>query len=225
MFARMSRSEAPGCGRLFPLAAECVTLFAGVPAAYARGWIALPVILLLIIITSGCWLLLRLRNRAALRGLLRTGAPKAEWRRILLNYAAAVPALLLLLWIVNPASLFTLALRHPAIWMAVMCAYPIASVLPQEFAYRVFFFERYRPLFGRDVGMILASAMAFSFAHIVFRNWLAVVLTFIGGVLFARSYQRTRSLWLVAVEHALYGCAIFTVGYGEFFSEGTLRLF
>lgn len=72
--------------------------------------------------------------------------------------------------------------------------------------------------------MVWVAAVVFAFGHIVFGNWLAVVLTGIGGWLFGTTYRRTASLGLVAVEHALYGCAIFTIGYGQFFLDGTLRL-
>jgi membrane protease YdiL (CAAX protease family) len=106
-----------------------------------------------------------------------------------------------------------------------MFAYPLVSVLPQELAYRVYFFQRYAPLFGSKSGMIAASAIVFGFGHIVFHNWPAVVLTLLGGLLFAKTYRRTSSLLLVSFEHALYGWAVFTIGYGEFLVEGTLRLF
>jgi len=41
------------------------------------------------------------------------------------------------------------------------------------------------------------------------------MLTFIGGVLFAYTYQKTKSTALVAIEHAVYGNWLFTVGMGE----------
>jgi membrane protease YdiL (CAAX protease family) len=61
--------------------------------------------------------------------------------------------------------------------------------------------------------------------HIVFRNWPAILLTCAGGWLFGTTYRRTSSLLLVSVEHALYGCAIFTIGYGNYFFDGSRRLF
>ena len=73
--------------------------------------------------------------------------------------------------------------------------------------------------------MIMASAAVFGFGHIVFRNWPAVALTFAGGWLFATTYRRTSSLVLVSAEHALYGCAIFTIGYGQYFFDRYLWLF
>jgi membrane protease YdiL (CAAX protease family) len=106
-----------------------------------------------------------------------------------------------------------------------MVAYPLVSVLPQELVYRVFFFERYRPLFGDGIAMVLASAVTFGCAHLVFRSGLAVILTMIGGILFGVTYKRSGSWLLAGVEHAMYGCALFTIGYGQYFLDGTLRLF
>jgi membrane protease YdiL (CAAX protease family) len=88
--------------------------------------------------------------------------------------------------------------------------------------YRVFVMHRYRsllPLDGRkqEWALICLSAFTFSFMHIVFRNPVAVVLTLIGGVIFARRQMRTRSLFVSSLEHALYGCFLFTVGLGDFF--------
>ena len=42
-------------------------------------------------------------------------------------------------------------------------------------------------------------------------------LTLVGGLLFAYRYTKTGSLLTSCVEHALYGCFLFTVGLGRFF--------
>lgn len=47
-----------------------------------------------------------------------------------------------------------------------------------------------------------------------------MVLSLIGGWLFTRRYQRSRSLLAVAIEHALYRQLVFTIGLGEFFYHG-----
>jgi hypothetical protein len=60
--------------------------------------------------------------------------------------------------------------------------------------------------------------------HLVFRNPIAPTLTFFGGILFAWRYQHTQSLALSSLEHALYGCLLFTVGLGQYFYGGTLPL-
>jgi membrane protease YdiL (CAAX protease family) len=138
---------------------------------------------------------------------------------MLVRYLISIPGLAGLLWWMHPSLMFLLLRRHPGIWLLILVAYPILSVFPQELIYRAFFFERYRPLFGRKLGRTLASAIAFAFGHLVFHNPVAVVLTFLGGWLFATTYQRTSSLLCVSAEHALYGCTLFSLGYGPFFVD------
>ncbi len=45
-------------------------------------------------------------------------------------------------------------------------------------------------------------------------------MTIVGGWIFASRYRRTRSLFTVSVEHALYGMLVFTVGLGQYFYHG-----
>jgi len=197
----------------------------GLPLAVAARWIPISIIPLLLLTAAGCALVLQRVCHVRLRDLLRAGALRAGWGKMLAIYCLAVVALWVALWWFKPDALFSLLLRHPRIWLLVMFAYPLISVLPQELIYRAYFFERYRPLFGRGNLMVAMSAAVFALGHVVFHNAISVVLTLMGGWLFARTYQRTSSLLRVSVEHALYGCAIFTLGYGQFFLEGTLRLF
>jgi membrane protease YdiL (CAAX protease family) len=99
-----------------------------------------------------------------------------------------------------------------------MCLYPLLSVWPQEIIFRRFLFHRYERLFGNQITS--ASAIMFSYAHIIFLTSLAVLLTLAGGLLFARSYAKTRSLKLTGLEHAIYGCLVFTIGLGQYFYTG-----
>jgi len=64
---------------------------------------------------------------------------------------------------------------------------------------------------------IFINALLFSFSHIIFNNWLAIILTFFISFLFAYTYKKSNSLLVVSLEHALYGNLIFTVGIGDFF--------
>jgi CAAX protease family protein len=121
---------------------------------------------------------------------------------------------------VMPEKLFALAAERPGLWLKIMTLYPLTSVLPQEFAYRVFFFHRYGVLFGWRWTLILANALAFGFGHILFRNWIAVGGTFVIGLLLAWRYERTRSFWAVYVEHTLWGWLVFTIGLGVYFFTG-----
>ncbi|WP_229068377.1 type II CAAX prenyl endopeptidase Rce1 family protein [Actinoplanes sp. DH11] len=116
--------------------------------------------------------------------------------------------------------LFDMPREQPWLWLAVITFYPLLSVYPQELLYRAFLLRRYAPLAGEGRGAAAMGAAAFGFAHLIFGNVPAVVLTITGGWLFARRFQRTRSLLVVSVEHALYGITIFTVGLGRLFYHG-----
>jgi uncharacterized protein len=118
--------------------------------------------------------------------------------------------------------LLSFVFAHPAVWAILMVLYPVLSVYPQGIIYRVFLMHRSRSLLGaaakkREWVLIFLSALAFSFMHIVFRNWVAVALTFPGGVIFAHRQLRTRSLFVSSFEHSLFGCFLFTIGLGQYF--------
>ncbi len=137
-------------------------------------------------------------------------------------FAAGAVAITALVHQYAPQLLFSLPRSHPRFWALVMVSYPILSVIPQTLVYRVFLFHRYRPLLllaprAQSAALIVLSASAFAFSHIVFHNWIAVALTVPGGILFAVRYNNTRSLCASFVEHSLYGCFLFTIGLGVYF--------
>lgn len=105
-------------------------------------------------------------------------------------------------------------------WLKLLVLYPFTSVLAQEFVYRVFFFHRYGALFANQWTLIAVNGLAFAFAHILFRNWIAVALTLAGGMLFAWRYHKTKSFWAVWFEHTLWGWLVFCVGLGVYFFTG-----
>ncbi|GAA2629697.1 CPBP family glutamic-type intramembrane protease [Paractinoplanes durhamensis] len=139
---------------------------------------------------------------------------------MLLRWAAVSVLAVVAVAVVDRDHLFDLPRREPLLWLAVIVFYPLVSVYPQELLFRAFLLRRYAPVFGTGLGAAAASAAAFGFAHLLFGNVLAVLATIAGGWLFARRYQRTRSLLVVSVEHALYGITIFTVGLGQYFYHG-----
>ncbi len=158
-----------------------------------------------------------------LRRLLQMRAARREIPQILLFGAIGAAAMLLTLWKFDPEALFNLPRRDMALWAAIMFGYPLLSVFPQEIVYRAFLMHRYRPAFPGRWTIIAASASAFGFGHVVLQNWLAVAMTFAGGALFAWRYERSKSLAAVWIEHALWGCLIFTIGLGKFFYLGQVR--
>lgn len=105
-------------------------------------------------------------------------------------------------------------------WVMVMIFYPLLSVIPQEIIFRLYFFQRYKRLFTDSNSMILASAAFFAYAHIIYRNPIAVVFTFFAGLVFSYTYKKSGSLSAVVLEHSIYGLAVFTIGLGKFFYSG-----
>lgn len=151
---------------------------------------------------------------------LGRGGLKASLISIFGIFAVGCVAVGLFVALAMPDRLLALAAERPGKWLKIMTLYPFTSVLPQEIVYRVFFFHRYGPLFRNRGALILTNAVVFSFGHILFRNWIAVVGTFAAGVLFAWRYERTRSFWAVYFEHVLWGWLVFTIGLGVFFFTG-----
>ncbi|WP_290698540.1 CPBP family intramembrane glutamic endopeptidase [Lacinutrix sp.] len=121
----------------------------------------------------------------------------------------------LYVFITDKDQLFTVVLNKPILWLVILFFYSFFSVYPQELIYRTFYFQRYETLFQNKNLFIFVNAVVFSLAHLFFKNALVIVLTFFGGLLFAITYKKTKSTLLVTIEHAIYGCWLFTVGMGE----------
>lgn len=202
------------------LAVECFLVFAVLPGALAllkpHG-----------LIYGLLWLLLVL----CLRILRRDYAYdfRADWNASALRMKNIFPllqrfvplALILLafVWWTIPEHFLSLPRRSLSMWAAVMLLYPLVSVLPQEFIFRSYFTRRYAQILP-GMRMLVVNALAFGWAHAVMQNWVAVAFSAVGGYLFAHTYARHRSLALCCLEHALYGCFLFTIGMGYFFYHG-----
>lgn len=205
------------------LAAEFVLLFVAIPAAFALMLYSgvRPYMIPTLLVAFGACLLLLLRDpRFVRRNLWRARRVPRESSRIALIFLAAAVGLTGLVVAFLPERFLSLPRGNFGLWATIMVAYPIFSVYPQELIYRAFLFHRYRPLFRTQGALIGASAVAFGLMHIVFLHPVSVLMTLAGGALFAWTYARTRSTLAAAVEHALYGCFIFTVGLGSFFYGG-----
>ncbi len=201
---------------------ECLVLFGILPALLATRWLRAPVLPVLWATSLYCAWRLR-RDRGWVPASSGRVAP-GEWRRMLVTFLVTAAMLLVLVRVTHPGSLFAFPLRHPLGWAAFLAWYPLLSVLPQEIIFRAFFFSRYRFLFGDGGWLVAGSALAFGLAHLAFHNPVAVALTLPGGLMFARTYRRTGTLLFVSLEHALYGCLVFTIGLGPFLTEHPLRM-
>jgi membrane protease YdiL (CAAX protease family) len=204
------------------LIVEFVVLFVALPLGYRFSPVRIPALPLLWVVAGYAWWQL-LADPRFHRAQLWNAAQLPGRLSIIL---AIFVVIALVLWLgvrsYAPQLQWSFVRQHPLFWAVVMVLYPVLSVYPQGLLYRAFFFERYGSLFPGKWAMILASAAAFAFLHIVFRNWLAVLLTFFGGMLFALRYAETGSLATSCFEHALYGCWLFTIGLGQYFYHGTI---
>jgi len=205
-----------------PVVLEFLIIFIALPLAYRLSPVRVPALPVLWAV-SGYALWQLVRDPRFDRSLLWNAAPLPHYLgSILVIFAVVAAGLWLGVHLFAPALEWSFVRQNPTFWAIVMLAYPVLSVYPQGILYRAIFFERYAVLFPGKWAMIVASAAAFAFLHIIFRNTLAVALTFAGGLLFAFRYAETNSLFTSSAEHALFGCWLFTIGLGQYFYHGTI---
>ncbi len=204
------------------LLAEYLLLFYGLVGGYALASPPGSPILPLLLLAPPALHYLRRRAGLGRRVLLGLRGLRGDLVRIVALWAAVAALTVAVIAATDPGRLFHLPREEPLLWAAIVVLYPLLSVYPQELIFRGFLQHRYAPAFGDGAGVAAAGAVAFGFAHIIFGSWLSVLLTVLGGWLFARRYQRTGSLMAAAVEHALYGILAFTVGLDQlFYDDGT----
>jgi membrane protease YdiL (CAAX protease family) len=136
------------------------------------------------------------------------------WKSVLIKLLIIAFLTIVFVWFTNKDDLFHMVYQKPVKWIVLLFIYSIFSVYPQELIYRTLFFQRYEILFKGKALFIFINAIVFSLAHLFFKNPLVLLMTFLGGILFALTYDKTKSTLLVSIEHAIYGCWLFTVGMG-----------
>ncbi len=173
----------------------------------------------------GAWVTTRTPGgRDFLRAMWRFDAVNADNMRVIIpRWILACIAMTVIIYFYDPGRMFGLADRIP-LWALplLVLMYTIFSALPQEFIFCAFFFRRYAPFFATALRMVVGSAIIFAYAHVLFINWVAPVLSLVAGIIFARTYQKTGSLALVTIEHGLYGGWLFIVGLGWYFYGGAV---
>ncbi len=196
---------------------EFLVLFFGVPLFLVLesniihpSSILLPVLVALIIY-------FRKQKNFRWRDLIVLNISKNMWVQQLLAVVFTGLFLLAYVWVFEPENLFNLPRKNPVIWLAMLGFYPIFSAYGQEVVYRKFLFMHYSNIFQNKWVLILASALAFSFVHIVYISVLSLVFTFFAGIYLAWLYLKTKSVLLSAMVHGAMGFLVFTVGLGQHF--------
>ncbi len=114
-------------------------------------------------------------------------------------------------------NLFNLPRANIWIYLGLCLFYPVVSAFGQEIIYRTFLSKRYSIILPKGWQFVLASALTFSFMHIVYYNPVSLILTFMGGIYFAVNYRITRSVLFTSVLHGIFGIMMFGVGLGQYF--------
>jgi len=218
-----------GHGLIVARAVECAFLFGGVPLLIYFGVLPLKLMMLILgLFGIGVLVFLLLDRSFDRRRLWNTKAALHEYKQFILLFVVGA-ALMLVGTILHDRFgwgsrrlLFGFPRTNTGLYVAIMLLYPLLSVYPQELIYRAFFFHRYAVLFRTPATMIVASALAFGWAHLIFENILALALSTVGGLLFGWTYHRSRALSACWLEHALYGDWLFTVGLGWYFFTGSV---
>lgn len=169
------------------------------------------------------FIVLLLTQRQSLGQLWRWEA--VTWQAlkpILIRFGIATIAMMAFCLWLAPERFMVLPRTKPEFVLVLCILYPIISALPQEMIFCSFFFKRYERFFGAGLGMVVASAILFAYAHVLYINWVAPTLSLIAGLIFADTYRRTKSLALVTIEHGLYGNALFIIGLGWYFYGGAV---
>lgn len=140
------------------------------------------------------------------------------WEMLALALITLASGYLILSW-TNPGAIFAMARARPEFLAVIWLFYPILSALPQELIFRPLFFHRYAALLPTGEAAIALNAAIFAFAHLMYWSWVVAILTFVGGLCFARAYLRHGfpAAWAL---HAVAGNVLFAVGMGYYFYSG-----
>lgn len=217
------------CAKKTRLITEFIILYLGIPVflrmfpiitkRITGNAIILPVIPILLITFTIVLCILRKDNSFNKRLFYFIPSVKKDFRQYLsiaIRFVVGAIFLTILLLVIHPEALFSFPKNNPQFWCIVMFGYPLISVYPQGIIYRAFYAHRYAKCFPPSL-QIFIGALAFACAHIPFGNIYAILFTFVGGILFLSTYRASNSLILAAIEHALFGDFLFTIGWGQFF--------
>lgn len=140
---------------------------------------------------------------------------KPFWKRIVVTFLVIVLVTTLFIWFTDKSVLFYVPKNHPILLCTIIPIYTLLSAWPQELLYRTFFYKRYAQIFRSKTMFVFVNATVFMLAHLFFKNYMVLLITFVGGIIFSLTYLKFKSTALVTFEHALYGNWIYAVGMGQ----------
>ncbi|MCK8129249.1 CPBP family glutamic-type intramembrane protease [Pseudoalteromonas sp. 2CM39R] len=201
---------------------EFTLIFVSLPLLgfFLRAYLANWLIPALIILMAVCGMLLLSDPHFKRFRLTSLGQFSAVKRRLFSFFFLGALFSGMFYGIMNQENWFSLPRNSFNDWLMLLLLYPILSVMPQELIFRTYFFHRYKRIMPSKTVRILVSASVFALAHIVYANVLAVLLAFLGGLLFSYTYAQSRSTFVCVIEHSLWGLWMFTLGLGDVLDAG-----
>ncbi len=136
------------------------------------------------------------------------------WKNLIIRMLVVFVGAYVLMYFYKSDAMFVI-FKDLRLFFIIVFVYSFLSVTAQEFAYRTFFFHRYRELFNNNTIFLVTNAFLFGLAHIMFGDPVVLLMTFVGGLFFAYTYDKTKSLLVVSIEHAIYGLWLFALGIGD----------
>jgi membrane protease YdiL (CAAX protease family) len=203
---------------------ELVSLFGVLPVMlyFLRCHIAFRVLPLLLVSSALCLAVLWKDRHFKNERLWRTRHLNGHLKKILIVFALAVVFFTLITYFFAYKHFLFFIRSNPYGWLLTLLSYPMLAAYTQEVIFRGFFFHRYRTLFPNTRVMLLTNGISFGIFHIIYGNWFSPLLAAIGGMLFGYRYLKSGSLLPAAIEHALYGTFLFTIGLGWYFYSGSI---
>lgn len=199
------------------LVVEFIFLYLILPLLVMLDLLPVPLLLILLLMGISVHLYLYYDPLFNRKKFINWDSGKKEIPNILLLFIPSAAIMVVLIWQIDATKLFSLPRSNPLFLLLISIFYPVFSVVPQGLAYRSLFFHRYAGLFPGKIFQIIISAIIFSFGHILYKNILVLILTFIAGLIFAYRYLKTESLLITVLEQSLYGVWLFNCGLGYFF--------
>ena len=198
--------------------AELVLFLVIMPLLVVLAPLKLPHIPLLL--CGGVFAAVRLWPHVSFRRLLAR-PPRHWWRGPCVRAGLVAVAVTVFVLLNRPEAFLSFPRQRTGMWALVMLLYPVLSVVPQEIIYRVYIFEKFFSDSRQEKMAIFVSAVLFSWVHVVYAGYFAMISTALAGGVLGYGYSRSRkhpgALWGVLLEHSLYGMLVFTVGLGQYF--------
>lgn len=199
------------------LAFEFTVLFLLLPILYIFGYLPVHKMVILAGAALFTFSIMYMEGRLNRRFLFYFPVDARIAGRLFFRILLVSSVIVLFTALATPDKYLIFPSENPGGFILVLFMYPVISALPQEFIYRFFLWQRYREIFTSERMLKLASIFSFTWVHITYNNWVAILFSFIGALFFVSTFAKTRSLLWVSIEHSIYGNLMFTVGMGEYF--------